>query len=106
MLSALSTPTTLSLDFTNAPTAYRITRSQQNDRCPSSPDTSGASPYLGYVVVNDTAQAATLSAWAVCTATDDGFLTFYQAKRSRRRSPSSRRARGTSRKGPPAPAGT
>ncbi|MGO8991791.1 MAG: hypothetical protein ACLQVI_00575, partial [Polyangiaceae bacterium] len=79
VLSALSTPTTLSLSFTGAPTAYRITRSQVNDACPSTDDTSGTEPYLGYVVVNDTAQAATLSAWAVCNKTDDGFLTFYAA---------------------------
>ena len=78
VLTALSTPTTLPLDFSSAPTAYRITTSEGNDLCPSTDDTLGVSPYLGFVVVNDTAAQATLSAWAVCGKTDDAFLTFYK----------------------------
>jgi hypothetical protein len=77
VFTALSTPTTLSLSFTGAPTAYRITRSEANYACPSHDDTSGTEPYLTYVVINDTGAPATLSAWAVCSTTDDGFLTFY-----------------------------
>jgi hypothetical protein len=76
-LSALSTPKTLSLNFSSAPLAYLITSTEINDKCPSTDDTTGTSPYLGYVVVNTTAAAATLSAWAVCTSSDDAFLTFY-----------------------------
>jgi hypothetical protein len=78
---SLNSPTTLPLSFTGAPTAYRITKSQQNAACPSHDDTTGTEPYLGFVVVNDTSAPATLSAWAVCDTTtdetDDGFLTFY-----------------------------
>ncbi len=85
ILSALNTPSTLSLNFTGAPTAYRITQTLQNDSCPSQDDTRSKEPYLAYVVVNETAQAATISAWAVCTATadanDDGFLTFYKGSK-------------------------
>jgi hypothetical protein len=77
VLTALGAPKTLSLNFASAPNAYRITSSELNDACPSADDTTGVSPYLGYVVVNDTAASATLSAWAVCSKTDDAFLTFY-----------------------------
>ncbi len=77
VLTALNTTTTETLNFTSAPTAYRITRSESSYVCPSVDDTAGTEPYVGYVVINDTAQAATLEAWAVCGSTDDGFLTFY-----------------------------
>ncbi len=76
-LTALSTPTTEALDFSQASEAYWITESEVNDTCPSVDDTNGVTPFLAWVVVNDTGASATLSAWAVCNKTDDAFLTFY-----------------------------
>jgi hypothetical protein len=78
VFTGLNAPQTLSLDFSAAPTAYRIATTGASDRCPSTAATSTTKePYVGYVVMNNTTQSATLSAWAVCGATDDGFLTFY-----------------------------
>jgi hypothetical protein len=81
VLSALNTTTTETLNL-GTPTAYRITTSEyfgaQPDTCPAQEeDTSATEPYRGYVVMNATAQTATLEAWAVCGTTDDGYLTFY-----------------------------
>jgi hypothetical protein len=83
VLNALNTTTTETLDLTSgAPTAYRITTSGafngNPDECTSQDeDTSSKEPYEGFVVMNATAQSATLEAWAVCNATDDGYLMFY-----------------------------
>ena len=78
VLTALNTPQTLTLNFASAQTYQRITTTAVNDLCPSTAATSTTKePVLGYVVVNAMNQAATLSAWAVCSTTDDGFLAFY-----------------------------
>jgi len=83
VLGALNATTTETLDLTSgAATAYRITTSQyfgsSPDECSNQKeDTSAKEPYEGFVVMNATAQSATLEAWAVCNETDDGYLMFF-----------------------------
>jgi hypothetical protein len=82
VLSALNQATNETLNLASGPTAYRITTSEyfgsDPDTCPAQEeDTSATEPYRAYVVMNATAQTATLEAWAVCGTTDDGYLTFY-----------------------------
>src|SRR5207245_464490 len=80
-LAALNAAQTVTLNLldSTAPTASRIRDTfSTSASCPGVADTTGTEPYRAYVVQNVSTQAATLSAWTVCTGTnDDAFLVFY-----------------------------
>jgi hypothetical protein len=77
-LGPLNTVTTLPTLFGSAATANRIAPSGDG-ACPRSALVTYSQPPLRqWVVMNNQAATVQVSAWAVCTSTDDAFLTMYK----------------------------
>jgi hypothetical protein len=77
-LGPLNTVTTLPTLFGSATKVNRIAASGEGT-CPrGSLVTYSQPPLRQWVVMNSTASTVSVSAWAVCTSTDDAFLTMYK----------------------------
>lgn len=73
-LGAPGTVHTKTLDLTTAPTSKRI----YSGTCPASTPSTTMAAYRAYVVQNTLNGNVALSAWAVCTGSQDAFLSFYK----------------------------